>query len=170
MHDELLLTKAHERYADEIASYRQAFLESGDHMDGCGSLRKYENVHEYIENCRQREQETASAESGGHAQQFLCIRKADGHLVGMIQYRYDADPRFQTGYSVRPCERGKGYAGWMLRQLLLWLRRQGKTELTVSCEPSNPASEHVIISCGGRPSGTCTYRGIELHVWKIPLQ
>lgn len=33
MNDELVLTKADDRYADEIASYRQDFLESGNHMD-----------------------------------------------------------------------------------------------------------------------------------------
>ncbi|WP_026488545.1 GNAT family N-acetyltransferase [Butyrivibrio sp. XBB1001] len=169
MIEEIKLVEADNKYADEITAYRQEFLDCGDHMDGCGSLRKDENVLVYIENCKKRAAKDAPAEIGGHAQQFLCVRNADDHLLGMIQYRYDADPKFQIGYSVRPCDRGNGYAKWMLRQLLSWLGNQGKTEATIACEPSNLASEHVILSCGGKLIETCNYKGIALKVWNISL-
>lgn len=166
---ELGLVEADDKYADDISAYRQEFIDCEDHMDGCGSLRKFENPLAYIENCRQRAAEDAPAEIGGHAQQFFCIRKSDEHLIGMIQYRYEADPKFQIGYSVRPCDRGHGYAKWMLKELLLWLKQQGMEEATIACEPSNIASEHVILSCGGKVVETCNYKGIELRVYSLAL-
>jgi predicted acetyltransferase len=138
-------------------------------MDGCGSLRKYENPLEYIENCRQRAAADASSKIGGQAVQFLCVRKSDDHLIGMIQYRYEADPKFRIGYSVRPCDRGYGYAKWMLRHLLAWLKQQGMSEVTIACEPSNTASEHVILNCGGKLVESCTYKGIELLVYSLEI-
>jgi predicted acetyltransferase len=112
-------------------------------------------------------QEDAAKEIGGRADQFLCIRKEDNHLIGMMQYRYGADPKFQIGYSVRPSDRGNGCAKWMLQKLLEWLEEQGKTEITIACEPSNVASEHVILSCGGKLIENCNYKGIELNVYRM---
>jgi predicted acetyltransferase len=169
MSADLELVEADDIYADEISAYRQEFIVCNDHMDGCGSLRKYDNPHDYIENCRQRASESASEEIGGHAQQFFCIRKSDNHLIGMIQYRYEADPKFQIGYSVRPCDRGHGYAKWMLKQLLVWLKKSGLSEAPIACEPSNVASEHVILSCGGELVETCNYKGIDLQVYSLKL-
>ena len=166
---DLELVEADDIYADEISSFRQEFIDCKDHMDGCGSLRKYDNPQDYIENCKQRASESASEEIGGHAQQFFCIRKSDNHLIGMIQYRYEADPKFQIGYSVRPCDRGHGYAKWMLKQLLAWLRKSGLSEALIACEPSNIASEHVILSCGGELVETCSYKGIDLKVYSLKL-
>ena len=157
------------RFAEEIRSYRQEFLDAGDHMDGCGPLRKFEDPLEYIENCRLRANAETAREAGGYAQQFLCVRETDERVVGMIQYRYEADPKFQIGYSVRPSERGKGYAKQMLAQLMIWLGRQGKTEATIACEPSNKASERIILSCGGEQTETCEYKGIELKVFRLRL-
>ena len=51
----------------------------------------------------------------------------------------EADPKFQIGYSVRPCDRGHGYAKWMLKQLLAWLKKSGLSEAPIACEPSNVA-------------------------------
>ena len=38
--DDILLSKPKSEYAMQIAEYRQEFLDAGDSMDGCGSLRQ----------------------------------------------------------------------------------------------------------------------------------
>lgn len=159
-----------EEYADEIYRYRQEFLEAGDHMDGCGPLRKYGDPMEYIAVCRQRSSANSDESAEGRAEQFLLVRKADNRLIGMAQYRFGADPRLRIGYSVRPAERGKGYAKAALRSLLSWLKEQGLTCTQVSCEPSNEASKQVILGCGGKLKAECDYKGIHLLVFEIWMQ
>ena len=65
--------------------------------------------------------------------------------------------------------RSDGYAKWMLKQLMLWLKQQGMSESPIACEPSNIASEHVILSCGGKILETCNYKGIDLQVYSLKL-
>ena len=165
--DSLVLTEPKEEYAEEIESYRQAFIENGDHMDGCGPLRKYEDPNEYIKICKLRADRATADEAGGYARQFICVRGSDNHVVGMAQYRYEADPRFRIGYSVRPDERGKGYASWILSKLLEMLKREGLSEIIIACEPSNSASMRVIANNGGKYVESCEYNGIELNVFSL---
>ena len=164
-----LFVQPAEEYAGEIAQYRQEFLDAGDHMDGCGPLRACEDPKEYIAVCRKRSYPDAAEAPGGRAEQFLLLRQADNKLVGMAQYRYDADPRFRIGYSVRPGERGKGYAKTALRLLLSWLKGQGEAGTVIACEASNEASRRVILACGGKEKEKCTYNGIDLLVFDIAL-
>ena len=45
--------------ASEISAYRQAFLTSGDSMDGTGGLRRHENPADWLdENARCEKRET----------------------------------------------------------------------------------------------------------------
>ena len=157
-------------YAKEIGDYRQEFLDNGDHMDGCGPLRKHENPEEYIEICEQKRDPDTAQAAGGRAEQFLLVRRSDNRLVGMAQYRFGVDPKFCIGYSVRPSERGKGYAKMALQNLLVWLKDKGQVSTSIACEPSNEASKKVILSCGGRLTDTCTYKGIDLMVFEIPIE
>ena len=157
-------------YTKEVGDYRQEFLDVGDHMDGCGPLRKHDIPHEYIEVCTLKSNPDTAEACGGHAEQFFLVRKSDNRLVGMAQFRFGVDPKFCIGYSVRPSERRKGYAKMALQNLLLWLKSQGKVSTTISCEPSNEASKKVILNCGGKLTGKCTYKGIELMVFEIPIE
>jgi predicted acetyltransferase/tRNA A-37 threonylcarbamoyl transferase component Bud32 len=168
--DDIAFIKPSAQYAKEISDYRQEFLDIGDHMDGCGPLRKYENPQEYIEVCRQKSNPDTAEAAGGQAEQFLLVRKSDNRLVGMAQYRFGVDPKFCIGYSVRPSERRKGYAKMALQNLLQWLKDQGQVSTPISCEPSNEASKKVILSCGGKLTDKCTYKGIDLMVFEIPIE
>ena len=49
MEGKLMLVKPDMTMAEEIASYRNEFLEAGSSMDGTGSLRKCENPADWIE-------------------------------------------------------------------------------------------------------------------------
>ena len=54
------------------------------------------------------------------------------------------------GYSVRPSERGKGYATRMLEMALAEARRLGLKRVLITCDRKNVASARVIRKNGGR--------------------
>ena len=86
---------------------------------------------------------------------FLAVRQSDGRLVGIIDLRHHIDHPIlgswggHCGYSVRPSERGRGYAKEMLRLNILEAGKLGIDRLLVTCNADNPASERTILANGG---------------------
>lgn len=86
---------------------------------------------------------------------YLAIRKEDNRLVGIIDLRHHINhPILGTwgghcGYSVRPSERGKGYASEMLRLNIQKAGAMGIDKLLVTCDTTNLASEKTILANGG---------------------
>lgn len=93
------------------------------------------------------------------ATQFMYVREADQRIVGMIQVRHyfnDFLEKFggNIGYSVRPSERRKGYAGEMLAQVLPYCRELGMEKVLITCEADNEASRRTILKNGGKYEST----------------
>ena len=138
--------------ADEIRAYRQAFLDSGDSMDGTGSLRRHENPADWLaENERCASWDTVP-EGWVPATQFVCVR--DGKIIGMIQVRHELNDYLaqfggHIGYSVRPDERRKGYAAQMLHDVLPYCRKIGLERVLITCNADNEGSRKTILKNGG---------------------
>ncbi|KXT72774.1 Acetyltransferase [Streptococcus sp. DD10] len=78
----------------------------------------------------------------------------DGVAVGFLNLRlrlsdYLLHQGGHIGYSVRPSQRGKGFAKAMLEQSLLLSRGKNIHRTLVTCHQDNPASRAVIIANGG---------------------
>lgn len=58
------------------------------------------------------------------------------------------------GYSVRPCERGKGYAKRMLEMALPHCKKIGIDKVLITCIESNIASEKTILANNGAYEST----------------
>lgn len=86
--ENFILTRPTIEYANQIAEYRQEFLDAGDSMDGCGSLRRFENSEEYIQVCKDYEDPEKIPSHPVPATQVFFVRKSDNKLVGMIQVRH----------------------------------------------------------------------------------
>ena len=152
--EELDLIKPTVEYAKQIKEYRQEFFDSGDSMDGCGPLRRFEDPKEYIKICIDYENPKTVPENLVQATQFLCIRKSDNKLVGMIQVRHYFNEYLEKyaghiGYSVRSSERRKGYAKEMLNLALPFCREIGLDKVLISCIDGNIGSEKTILANGG---------------------
>ena len=153
MEDRLLICPS-EAWLEEVRAYRQEFLDNGDSMDGAGPLRRLEDPAAWLAEIRRYERPETVPEGKVPATQFLCVRPSDGRLLGMLQVRHtlnDYLARFagHIGYSVRPSERRKGTATWMLREALPRCRELGLSRVMISCLTANEASRRTILANGG---------------------
>ena len=151
---EFFLVEPCEEYAEQIAEYKQAFLDADSSMDGCGPLRRCEDSLTYISECRKYTSPETLPEGLVLATQFFYIRKSDNCLVGMLQVRHyfnDYLSKFggHIGYSIKPCERRKGYATSMLRAILPYCKDLGLDKILISCIDGNIGSEKTILNNGG---------------------
>lgn len=175
--DELMLVRPDEAYTEEIRAYRQAFLDSGDSMDGTGSLRRQENPLDWIAHTRLLNREETCPPHWVPSTQFMCVRKSDGRIVGMmdVRHRFNDFVRLYAGnigYSVRPDERRKGYAAWMLRHAMPYCRDMvGLKRILVTCLKGNEGSRRTILSCGGVYESTVLepQEAVELERYWIDL-
>ena len=138
---------------DQVWDYRQECLDAGSSMDGCGPMR-FDNPKEWLDHVVSYTDPATLPEGRVLATQFLAVRESDGGLVGMIQVRHYFNEYLEKyaghiGYSVRPCERQKGYAKEMLRMTLPYCKGLGLDRVLISCEVSNEGSRRTILSNGG---------------------
>ena len=152
--EDLILIRPSDEYADQIVQYRQEFLDSGDSMDGCGSLRQLADPYAFIKKCKDYESLETLPADRVLATQFMLVRQSDNRLVGMIQVRHYFNDYLEKyaghiGYSVRPSERRKGYAKEMLKTALPFCRKIGLTKVLISCIDGNVGSEKTILANGG---------------------
>ena len=147
MNDELMLVEPSEEYFAELAAYRNDFLENSDSMDGCGPLRRFDDMKAYLEDTmRYTREETPTVSLEPEVRHYLndFLRTFGGHI----------------GYSVRPSERRKGYASWMLKNVQPYCKSLGLSEILVCCLDTNEGSRRTILKNGGRFDGTA-YRADE---------
>ena len=150
----IVLVGPAEEYIKEIKEYRDEFpvgemtaTPDPDAIPGMNGLEKCGSVEEWLDMCRREK---------GRISRFMAVRIADGALVGFCCLRHkleydDEDPVFAShiSYSVRPGERGKGYAKEQLRLLLRKAADAGLDEVRVICREDNEASRCAILANGG---------------------
>ncbi len=148
-------------YADDIWKFRQEILdcdaENEDQFAGCISLDVSKSAEEWIKICELRKSEETCNEVGTTvpSHMYLAVRRNDNKVIGIIDLRHHINhPILGTwgghcGYSVRPSERGKGYAKEMLRLNIQNAKALGIPKLLITCSDKNTASEKTILANGG---------------------
>ncbi|MDO4739217.1 MAG: GNAT family N-acetyltransferase [Eubacteriales bacterium] len=152
--ERISLVPVSQAYAEEIGRYRAEFSAQStratyvqDRIPGLDHLEEYEDAREWLRLCERMR---------GRISWYLGIREGDGRLVGCLVLRHrleydDDDPEFAShiGYSVRPGERGKGYAKELLRLGLQKAAEHGLHSVRLICLDRNTASSRVISANGG---------------------
>ena len=141
-------------YAREMEAYRQSFLEFGGSMDGCGSLRQFENIEDWFLQVEAMKRPETTPPELVPCSQFIYVREEDQRVVGVIQIRHRFNEYLERfaghiGYSVRPDERRKGYATAMLRDTLPYCKELGIRDVLISCLVGNEGSRRTILNNGG---------------------
>jgi len=159
--EQIQLIEPNSTYTADIWAFRQEILdcdaENEDQFAGCMSLDTSKSAEEWIKICELRKSEETCGETGTAVptHMYLAVRKGDNRIVGVIDLRHHINhPILGTwgghcGYSVRPSERGKGYAKEMLRLNIQNAKVMGIQKLLITCDVSNEASERTILSNGG---------------------
>lgn len=164
-------TPDYRRWEIEIMDYRREFLEKGDTINGSRGLHHYEDIAGWLEQLRDCTYDNNSY-IGVPVTTFLALEKraaqqdGPGYVVGNIELRHHLNPALEElgghiGYSVRPCERGNGYASWMLSKVLAFARSLGLERVMLDCDADNTASLKTILKGGGvfDRDTICDYRG-----------
>lgn len=163
-----------EAHLEEVWRYREEFLAADSSMDGAGPLRRSETPEAWLAAVRACADPTTVPEGMVQASVFLCVE--DGRLLGMIQVRHWMNEYLEKyaghiGYSVRPSERRKGVAKWMLGAVLPFCREIGLARVIVACQPWNEGSRRTILANGGVYERTVhePVRDVDLEQYWIEL-
>ena len=147
-----------EAYEQRAVYYIQEFIGHGSAINGTGGLDRFLRDSTYgawLEKVRADTDLANVPEGRSPGYTYFYVRESDGELVGMINIRLALVGDFMReqgghfGYSVRPTQRGKGYATAMLRGALAFCSAIGMNDFVVGCHKANPASAGVITNCGG---------------------
>lgn len=144
-------------YKEDILSFRHEILEANERnaFAGCSFLGTCTSVEEWLEKLSQMENSDTCPVGMVPSSTYLAIRISDNKIIGCIDLRHHIDhPILGTwgghmGYTVRPSERGKGYAKEMLRLNLKNCRKRNMDKVLITCDWDNPASEKIILAGGG---------------------
>ena len=159
--EQIELIEPEMKYAEEIWEFRQEIFdcdaEHEDQFAGCISLDESMSAEEWIKICELRKSEETcnEVETSVPSHMYLAVRKNDNKVIGIIDLRHHINhPILGTwgghcGYSVRPSERGKGYAKEMLRLNIQNAKALGIPKLLITCSDKNAASEKTILANGG---------------------
>ena len=150
--EELKLVRPAAEHEEQVMSYREEMLKSGDCFAGCAGLEDVECFSEWIDFDRRLK---AKYKDGYvPSEVFLAVRQKDHTVVGILDYRHPLsqfllDFGGNIGYSVRPSDRRKGYAAEMLRLILPICREFGEKRVLLTCDRDNEASRRTILRNNG---------------------
>jgi Predicted acetyltransferase len=162
-----------EEHKEEALAFKQEFLDNGEHtINGSELLDQMNSYEDWLKSVTDNISEETVNPDWVVTDTFFALDEKDS-IVGIIDFRHELNGFLidfgNTGYSVRPSERRKGYATEMLHQLLDVARNSGLNSLQLSVERSNEPSVKTIVKNGGVYERSFEFQGEEADVYRIKL-
>ena len=152
--NELKLVSPSAKDAERIAQCRAEYAPDHlrvtldpDRIPGLDYLERYDNIYDWLQFCESMKDKITW---------YMAVRVSDGKIVGFCCLRHkleydddDIDFASHIGYSIRPSERGKGYAKEQLRLVLHKAKELGLEQVRIVCRDINVGSIRTITANGG---------------------
>lgn len=141
------------KYLGKVEEYKKKLIEGGSSMDGCGSL-KTDDATTWLKKCNDHRREKNLPEGYVPATQYICVRKCDDKILGMLQIRHYLTNFLlnyggHIGYCIAFDERNKGYGKKMLALGLKKCKLMGLKRVLITCKDTNAPSRKCILANGG---------------------
>ena len=160
-------------HKEKALAYRQEHFDHGENIiNGSELLDKTECYEEWLQSIKNNENPETVSSDWVVTDTFFAVDEQD-EIVGIIDLRHTLNDFLKdfgnSGYSVRPSQRKKGYATQMLKLILEVAREAGLTELHLSVEKDNIPSIKTIIKNGGVYERSFEFESELADIYRIEL-
>jgi predicted acetyltransferase len=159
---------------DGALEYRQEHFNNNELIiNGSELFDKIDSYEEWLERITNNSKIDTVDSNWVLTDTFFAIREEDNKIIGIIDLRHDLNDFLKnfgnSGYSVRPSERRKGYATEMLRMLLEYAKGCGLKQIHLSVERDNISSIKTIVKNGGKLERSFEFEGEIVDSYLIEL-
>ena len=169
----LTLVRPTLEFKSKALDYRQEHFDNNEMViNGSELLDKTDSYEEWLKSVTDNTSPDTVNPNWVVTDTFFAVDENE-NIIGIIDLRHTLNDFLKdfgnSGYSVRPSERRKGYATEMLRQILLIAKQAGLQEVYLSVERDNEPSVKTIIKNGGKYERSFEFEGKEADIYKIVL-
>ena len=155
----------------EALEFKQEFIDNGEQtINGSELLDQMDSYDEWLKSVSDNTSPETVNPSWVVTDTYFAFDEKN-RLVGIIDLRHNLNDFLKdfgnSGYSVRPSERRKGYATEMLRLIIERAAEIGLGKLQLSVERTNEPSVKTILKNGGKYERSFTFEGEDADVYMI---
>ena len=155
----------------EALAFKKEFIDNGEQtINGSELLDQMDSYDEWLKSVSDNTSQETVNPSWVVTDTYFAFDEND-RLVGVIDLRHELKGFLKdfgnSGYSVRPSERRKGYATEMLRLIIERAAEIGLGKLQLSVERTNAPSVKTILKNGGKYERSFTFEGEDADVYII---
>ena len=167
----ITLKRPIKEYEAEALAFKQEFIDNGEQtINGSELLDQMDSYDDWLKAVSDNTSPETVNPSWVVTDTYFAFDE-NNRLVGVIDFRHELNDFLKdfgnSGYSVRPSDRRKGYATEMLRLIIGRASEMGLKQLQLSVERTNEPSVKTILKNGGKYERSFTFEGEEADVYMI---
>lgn len=168
------LKRPTKEYEKEALAFKQEFIDNGENtINGSELLDRMDSYDEWLLSVTDNKSAETVNPLWVVTDTYFAFDDND-RIVGIIDFRHELNDFLKdfgnSGYSVRPSERRKGYATQMLGLIVKEAKKIGMDKLQLSVERTNEPSIKTIIKNNGKYERSFEFEGEEADVYMIDIK